>query len=51
LGKLKILFKANNPVHLVAIAKDLGIIWVLLSVFCCRLSVVCCLLSVVWKLW
>ena len=26
LGKLKILFKANNPVHLVAIAKDLGII-------------------------
>lgn len=26
LGKLKVLFKANNPVHLVAIAKDLGII-------------------------
>jgi two-component system, NarL family, captular synthesis response regulator RcsB len=26
LGKLKILFKANNPVHLMAIAKDLGII-------------------------
>lgn len=26
LAKLKILFKANNPVHLVVIAKDLGII-------------------------
>lgn len=26
LGKLKIIFKANNPAHLVAIAKDLGII-------------------------
>ena len=26
IGKLKILFKANNTVHLVAIAKDLGIV-------------------------
>lgn len=26
IGKLKLIFRANNPVHLVAIAKDLGII-------------------------
>jgi len=26
LNKLKIYFKANNPAHLVAIAKDLGLV-------------------------
>ena len=27
LNRLRILFKANNAVHLVAVVKDLGLIW------------------------